>query len=138
MRLRRCAIVHVEPRERLEFDLADLAQGGSGLRDVLEWVALGPQLSEPVVLTAAEVAALGEISPSQWRERDALSAQHSQPLVDALQVKGLLVAEDSAAASADAKAQATHWRSASAVMHYASRWRGIDASEAQKQFAETD
>jgi len=128
----------VEPRERLEFDLADLAQGGSGLRDVLEWVALGPQFAEPVVLSASEVGALGQISPSQWRERDALVAEHTQPLVDALLAKALLVAEDSIAAGADAKTQATHWRTASAVMHYASRWSGIDASEAQRQFSETD
>ena len=40
MRVRRCAIVMFDPRERLEFNLRLLATGGNGLQTVIEWFAL--------------------------------------------------------------------------------------------------
>src|SRR5947209_20509339 len=66
MRMRRCAIVHLESHERLEFDIELLSGGGSGLRHVLEWVGSAPPRAAEIVLSAAEVMALGGISPLQW------------------------------------------------------------------------
>jgi len=137
MRLRRCAVVHLEPRERLEFDLEWLGDGGDGLRDVLEWVALVPPAHEPIVLGAAEVAALGEFSPSRWRERDDIPAP-TREVIDALLDKGLLLAHGSVEAARDEQLRAVHWRPASAATHYASRWSGIDAHEALKRISETE
>ena len=42
MQVRRCAHLMIEPRERLDFDLSLLASGGTGLRNVVEWIALAP------------------------------------------------------------------------------------------------
>jgi len=138
MRLRRCAHVHLEPRERLVFDLEFLADSGDGLRDVLEWVALAPQIPNEPILSASEAAVLGVLSPSQWVEFEALAQAHPRDVLDALLAKGLLVAEGSTQAQRDDKLRSTHWRCASAVMHYASRWSGIDAHAAQQQMADTE
>jgi putative peptide maturation dehydrogenase len=136
MRLRRCAIVHLEPRESLVFDLELLTGGGTGLRDSIEWFALAPHLDDEVVLDAEAAAALGTVSPSQWREFDELAAAHPRAAIDALCSRELLVAEGSAAAERDQRLRDTHWRGLSATMHYASRWRGVDTKDAEQRFTE--
>jgi len=40
MQVRRCAMVLVEPRESIDFDLAELALGETGVRERLGWLAL--------------------------------------------------------------------------------------------------
>jgi hypothetical protein len=65
MRVRRCGLVMLEPAERLEFDLARLATGGTGLYTVMDWIAFVPHTGQSFTLTAAEAMALGELSPSQ-------------------------------------------------------------------------
>ena len=40
MNIRRCGILFVEPRERVEFDFESLCSGGDGLCRTREWVAL--------------------------------------------------------------------------------------------------
>ena len=136
MRLRRCAIVHLEPRERLVFDLALLGDGGNGLRNVIEWIALAPHLDDEVTLSADAAQTLGAMSPGEWRELDELHAAHPPAAIDALRVAGLLVTENSAEAARDERVRATHWRGTSAVMHYASRWRGVDTKDAEQRFTE--
>ena len=136
MRLRRCAIVHLEPRERLVFDLALLGDGGNGLRNIIEWIALAPHLDDEVTLSADAAQTLGAMSSGEWRELDELRAAHPPAAVDALRAAGLLVAENSAEAARDERVRATHWRGTSAVMHYASRWRGIDTKDAEQRFTE--
>jgi putative peptide maturation dehydrogenase len=136
MRFRRCAIVHLEPRERLVFDLQVLTGGGTGLRNSVEWIALAPHLDDEVVLSAEEVAALGALSPTDWRELDDLLAMHPLELLDGLRGKGLLVGEDSAGAARDQILHDTHWRSLSATMHYASRWRSVDTQLAEERYNE--
>src|SRR5262249_55243626 len=63
---------------------------------------------------------------------------HGRDIIYGLRDKGLLVAEGSSHATRDEKLRATHWRCASAVMHFASRWSGIDAHQVQQQIADTD
>jgi len=138
MRVRRCTFLCLEPREQLEFDLELLTSGGSGLREMLGWYALSPNLANAVEVSANEVAVLGALSPSQWREWEDLIAIHSPEHLEALVRKGLLIVENSQQAADDDKLRGTHWRAASAIMHYASRWRGIDAVEALKQINETE
>ncbi|GAA0712264.1 putative peptide maturation dehydrogenase [Dokdonella soli] len=137
MRLRRCAILMIEPVERLEFDLSLLSGGGSGLRTVVDWVAIAPHLGKDVVLSTAEVALLGALSPSRWTDREELTAAHPCEVLDALFDKHLLVSESTAAGARDQALRDTNWRTASAVMHYASRWRGVDTEAVEQQFAET-
>jgi putative peptide maturation dehydrogenase len=131
MRIRRCAIVLLEPRETLDFDLSSLLSGGNALRTTLHWVALAPHLSDEVTLDADEREALGAIGETQWLERDTLDAPAA--VLDALLAKGLLIGDDDASAAhreRDEKLRQTHWRPLSAVSHYFNRWTAVDAGTA--------
>jgi putative peptide maturation dehydrogenase len=137
MRVRRRTILMLEPRERLDFDLALIAAGGNGLRSTLQWYALAPPRDAEIELNAEEVVLLGALSPTQWLEFDELARAHSRATLDSLLAKELIVQQGSAAAARDEQMRATHWRSASAVLHYGSRWRGIDTEAIQKDLAES-
>ncbi len=142
MQVRRCATVMVEPRETLDFDLAELAAGEAGVRDRLGWVALAAHRDDEIALDAAEVATLGALSPGHWQSLDDLSQRHPRALLDALLAKGLLIArepQDDATrcfAQADEAVRAVHWRGLSAVAHRHSRWRDVDTEEAERLFSE--
>jgi putative peptide maturation dehydrogenase len=137
MRLRRCAIVLLEPRERTLLDLRLLGPGGNGLRTIVEWVALAPQLASEVVLSPAELAVLGSLSPSAWTARALLEEVHPPMQLDSLVEKGLLVAEGSPADARDRVLRQAHWRALPAAMHYASRWQGVDTEAAERLFEAT-
>jgi hypothetical protein len=66
MRVRRCAILYLEPREDAAFDLASLLAGGDGLARSRRWLALAPHLGEEVEVDAAERELLGMLSPERW------------------------------------------------------------------------
>lgn len=136
MRVRRCAIVTFDPRERLEFDLARLAEGESGLSSRIEWIALAAHLGDEVVVTTEEAAVLGSVSPTEWSDLDTLAGTHPQATLTSLAEKKLLIVEDSDADARDRQLRDANWRTASAVMHYASRWRGIDTEAMERQFTE--
>ena len=142
MHLRRCAHVLIEPRERLEFDLARVFAGGTGLAKVREWIALAAHRDEEFVLDSAEIAALGGISPDDWHDAPALVAVHGQAVVDALLERGLLISDapqHAVSREADERVRAAHWRPLSAVLHRHTRWQGIDTLDAERRFAtETD
>lgn len=134
MRIRRCSIVMLEPRERTEFDLERLMEGGSGLHSVVEWIALAPHCDEEVRLTSEEVGALGDFSPSEWVEYAEAAARRSHEVLDALLAKQLVVIEGSEADARDHRLRDTHWRTTSAVVHHASRWRGVDTERREREF----
>ena len=139
MQVRRCVHLMIEPRERLDFDLSLLASGGTGLRNVVEWIALAPHRDEEIVLSADEMAVLGALSPSQWTALDELAQTHPRATLQALLDKGLLIAQadgDAAAREADEFLRDTHWRGLDAVAHRFSRWRSVDTVEAQRRFGE--
>jgi putative peptide maturation dehydrogenase len=142
MQVRRCATTVVEPRETLDFDLAELAAGETGVRERLGWVALVAHRDGEIALDAAEVAALGAVSPGHWQSLDELSQQHPRAVLDGLLTKGLLIAReprDDATrrfAQADEAVRAVHWRGLSAVAHRHSRWRDVDTEEAERFFSE--
>ena len=135
MPVRRCAVVMLEPRERAAFDFALLAEGGSGLYSIVEWIALAPHLGVESVVSAEEARVLGELSPSHSIELDELATTHPREVLDALVEKGLLVAEGSDAAARDARVRNTYWRPAAAVMHATSRWQGVDSRQRAREFA---
>src|SRR5689334_14435471 len=66
MRIRRCSILFLEPREETAFDLDALLAGGDGLARTRRWVALAPHLGEEVEVGMAERELLGLLSPQQW------------------------------------------------------------------------
>ena len=136
MRVRRCAIVVVEPRERLALDLALVAGGGSGLRHLLEQVAIAPHLAREVVLPHDAAAVLLRLSPSRWCELAELEREHARSDLEVLLECGLLVREGSDADTRDHALRDAHWHATAATMHYASRWSGVDTEALQREFTE--
>lgn len=134
MRVRRCGVVLLEPTERVAFDLALLAAGGTGVHAVLEWIALAPHADAPIAVTADEAALIGRVSPSRWTDVETLAASFDRAVVDSLLEKGVLVAEGSAMHARDSAVRDTDWRPASAAMHFASRWRSQETKDVQERF----
>ncbi len=142
MRVRRCAVVLVEPRESIDFDLVELALGETGVRERLGWLALAAHCDEEIPLDAAAVAALGALSPGHWQSLDELSSRHPRAVLEALLAKGLLIVQAPADeisrqfAQADEAVRAVHWRGLSAVTHRHARWRGVDSEAVERLFSE--
>jgi hypothetical protein len=80
MRVRRCAILYLEPREDTAFDLASLLAGGDGLARTRRWIALAPHLGEEVEVDAAERELLGELSPERWISSNEVPAESRSAL----------------------------------------------------------
>jgi putative peptide maturation dehydrogenase len=135
-------MVLIESRETVEFDLAELLGGATGVRERLGWVALAAHCDQDIPLDATEVAALGGLSPGHWRSLDGLSQRHPRAMLEALLAKGLLIAQEPADeasrrfAQADDAVRAVHWRGLSAIAHRHSRWRDVDTEEAERLFSE--
>src|SRR5690606_7834677 len=68
MQVRRCKHMVVEPRESLDFDLARLFAGGTGLGKRREWVALAAHRDAECVLNTEDLALLGALSPDDWQD----------------------------------------------------------------------
>jgi putative peptide maturation dehydrogenase len=135
-------MVLVEPRESIDFDLAELALGETGVRERLGWLALAAHCDEEISLDQAEVAALGALSPGHWQSLDELSQRHPRAVLEALLAKGLLIAQEPADessrrfAQADDAVRAVHWRGLSAIAHRHTRWRDVDSEEVERLFSE--
>lgn len=137
MQVRRCAVVFIEPRERLDFDLSQLVAGGTGIEVVLEWIALAAHLDQELVLDADEVEALGVLSPERWITFEEACKRMPQERLDGLIRKGLLVCDHegySVMRAQDETIRASHWRGLSATTHRHTRWQGIDTLEAERRF----
>lgn len=126
----------LEPRERIDFDLRLVAAGESGMRSTIEWIARAPHLDDEIVLSAGEVALLGEVSPSIWTTPARLATSAHADAVATLLEKGLLVSQGGASDERDLKLRRIQWRPAAAVMHYASRWNGVDTEDSANRFVE--
>ncbi|MGV8959854.1 MAG: putative peptide maturation dehydrogenase [Stenotrophomonas sp.] len=128
MRIRRCAILFLEPREETEFDLASLLHGGDGIRTFSHWLALAPHLEREVEVDSIERELLGRVSASRWVDvvwRDRQEAAAAQRLLET----GLLLAEGAGFERHGDRDQAVrdaHWWPLAAVTHRFSRWQGID------------
>ena len=135
-------MVLVEPRESIDFDLAELALGETGVRERLGWLALAAHCDEEIPLDAAEVAAMGALSPGHWQSLDELAQRHPRTVLEALLAKGLLIAQEPADessrrfAQADDAVRAVHWCGLSAIAHRHTRWRDVDTEEAERLFSE--
>jgi putative peptide maturation dehydrogenase len=132
MRIRRCGILLIEPRERVEFDFDSLLTGGNGLRAERQWIALAPHLEQERILSAEEVVLLGTVPSHEWTELDIFVARHNRALLDGLLAKGLLIGD--ALALKDMRARddalrATHWYAPAAVAHAFGRWQGVAAGK---------
>lgn len=128
MRVRRCAVVWLEPRELATFQLEDLLSGGAGVVSRLAWFAHAPHLASAVEIDPLHVPLLGALGPVDWIPRDALDRRHGSEAVDALLGLGLLLEEpaENGAEPADAAFRALGWHPPAAVAHMAGRWEAID------------
>jgi putative peptide maturation dehydrogenase len=135
MQIRRCAIVYLEPREEVAFDLDVLLSGGDGLRRDLRWVALAPHRGEELAIDAVERELLGALGPTHWVDIDSLR-DHPREAVQRLLDEGLLVADvqgrDNEPALAhwrerDDVLRDTHWHPLGATFHAFTRWADADA-----------
>ena len=126
MRVRRCAIVMLEPRETVFYTLESLLQGGDGLQHVMEWFALAPHLDVPVAVTEGQRQLLGELSPSHWTPR----SHYDPETLEALIAEGLVLDEQAKKtlfAQSDDRLRASHWHPLAAVLHAFTRWHCVDA-----------
>ena len=131
MRIRRCALLRIESREETRFDLEALLAGGTGVVSRMRWLAHAPALQGEFELDAAEVALLGETSPSDWVDAAPVRMRHGASRVRRLLRSGLLVGSTGPWAHRrreDERVRALHWHGIAADYHRASRWGGIDAA----------
>lgn len=134
MRLRRCTVLWLEPRELAHFELQGLLAGGTGVVSRMQWFAHAPHLPKALRVDSADAVLLGELSPVDWIEFAPLRERHGgrvRKLLDA----GLLIGEDgtwAAARAADERFRAQHWHGLAAVQHMAARWEGLDSVQEAK------
>lgn len=128
MRVRRCAVVWLEPRELATFQLDDLLAGGTGVVSRLAWFAHAPHLGAAIEIDPSQVAVLGAVGPVDWIARGVLEARFGAEAVAALLAMQLLLEEPVAQeqALADARFRAQGWHPPAAVAHMAARWEAID------------
>jgi putative peptide maturation dehydrogenase len=134
MRIRRCAVLYLEPREDVAFDLDGLLSGGDGLRRTPRWLALAPHLGEEVEVDAGERELLGALSPGEWRDSRTLPDESRAPLRRLLKA-GLVIGSTKAHAAMRARDEAlrgVYWHPLSATLHAFTRWRDADAVQAMK------
>lgn len=132
MRVRRCAVLWVEPRELAHFDLNDLLAGGTGVISRLQWVAHAPHLPAPIEIDADAVAVLGETSPTDWTDANVMRQRFGAACVRKLLQAGLLIGSTKPWASqreAEARFGSLHWHGLASVWHMASRWQGVDSAQ---------
>ena len=130
MRVRRCAIVYLEPRERLGFDLDGLLAGGDGTVRRQQWLAHAPHLDAPVPIDAPARECLGQLSAALWVDAACL-AGWPEGVLDWLLARGLALAEaEGQSAIADTRLREDYWWGPAAMFHRAGRWSGEDAAAA--------
>lgn len=132
MRIRRCAVLFLEPREQTEFDLAVLLGGGDGLRRDRRWLALAPHLGTEVEVDASERELLGDLSPGQWIDDAGIA---DRTAVERLLAEGLLVSDapaHSAMRARDEALRGTYWHPLAATLHAFTRWSEVNTVQNSK------
>lgn len=126
MLVRRCAILAIEPRESLAFDLSVLFAGDQALASTVQWLALAAHLPEEVPLESADLEVLGSVGESLWQERAPLDARYGKARIGRLLESGVLLADAPDFArhcERDQVVRDTHWYAPAALAHFHGRWR---------------
>jgi putative peptide maturation dehydrogenase len=119
----------IERREREEFSMRSLLEGGDGLESRACWVALAPAVGAEVEVDLQDLACLEAFAPREWRERGELEERFGAARVAALLGSGLLIGEDEAQATLrerEARLESTSWWTPAAVAQVFGSWRGVD------------
>jgi len=130
MKIRRCAVLYLEPREELAIDWTALLSGTSSLGATVRWVALAPHLDREIEIDGAELAVLGNMGQTVWSERGECEQRMGAEPVARLLELGLLIGdgpEYAAQRERDETLRSLHWRPVSALAHTFSRWRDVRA-----------
>jgi len=133
MRIRRCKVVYLEPREAVEFDLGTLLAGGSGLIRERRWMALAPHLGEEIEVDAAERELLGMLSPDEWVDSNQVPGEASA--LKRLLKSGLVIGSGKAHAAhreRDEALREVYWHPLAATLHAFTRWQEADAVQAMQ------
>lgn len=128
MKVRRCKVLYLEPREEVEFDLELLLSGGTGLRRAQRWVALAPHIGGEIEVEAAELELLGKVGTEEWTDSGRLVGEAA--VLNGLLRKGLLIAggkRHAAWRERDDAQRAVHWHPLAATLHAFTRWQKVDA-----------
>ena len=125
----------LQRRDRPEFSLNDLLQGGAGVLAVSEWVALAPHLSREVLLDLADLEVL-DAMPAHAIPRETLEDRFPTERIARLVDEGLLIGdhpEHAVLRERDQALRETAWWTPAAVAHAFGRWEGMDiaANEAR-------
>lgn len=131
MRIRRCSIMVLEPREEISFELSLLLEGKDGLKRLSRWIALAPHLGEEREVDLEERELLGLVSPTAWVSSSSLP-DSQQPTLERLLQAGLLIAESGSGQGAmfrerDEAMRSVHWYPLAGVLHAFTRWQDVDA-----------
>lgn len=132
MKVRRCKVLYLEPREEVGFDLEMLLAGGNGLHRELGWIALAPHLGREIGIDAAECALLGALSPDEWIDGGTLPGHGA---LKSLLKKGLVVGtgkRHAAHRESDEALRGAHWHPLAATLHAFTRWEVADAVQAMQ------
>ena len=132
MKVRRCKVLYLEPREEVGFDLEMLLAGGNGLHRELGWVALAPHLGGETRVDAAECELLGALSPDEWIDSGTLTGQGA---LKTLLKKGLVVGagkRHAAHRQCDEALRGVYWHPLAATLHAFTRWEAADAVQAMQ------
>jgi putative peptide maturation dehydrogenase len=132
MKVRRCKVLYLEPREEVGFDLEMLLGGGNGLRRELGWIALAPHLGVETRIDAAECELLGALSPDEWIGGGTLDGREA---LKSLLKKGLVVGTGKRHAvhrECDEALRGVHWHPLAATLHAFTRWQEADAVQAMQ------
>jgi putative peptide maturation dehydrogenase len=132
MKIRRCAVLFLEPREDVEFEIGSLLSGGDGLRRERRWLALAPHRGEEIEVDAAERELLGRLSPMRWIDVEILQDAAALPR---LLAEGLVIADDAAHEpwrARDESLRGVHWHPLAATLHAFTRWEDVDAVQNTK------
>ena len=136
MRVRRCKVLYLEPREEASFNLHSLLAGGNGIERTAHWVALAPHLGIEIEVNRAEYELLGMLSAEEWIDTHDLPAQASIVLKRLLKV-GLVIGKDGKRHAAhrqrDEGLRGAHWHPLAAALHAFTRWDDIDAVRSMKE-----
>ncbi len=133
MRVRRCKVLYLEPREEVGFDLEMLLAGGNGLCRERRWLALAPHLGGEVEIDAAERELLGMLSPDEWADSRQLPGGISA--LRRLLKNGLVIGSGKPHAAHRARDEAfrgVYWHPLAATLHAFTRWREADAVQSMK------
>ena len=132
MKVRRCKVLYLEPREEVGFDLEMLLAGGNGLRRELGWVALAPHLGAEIGVDAAECELLGALSPDEWIDSGTLAGHGA---LKTLLKKGLVIGtgkRHAAHRESDEALRGVYWHPLAATLHAFTRWEVADAVQAMQ------